>query len=513
MKSFKYILGKHIELDSNQIRIVTSNAKHIMVYAGAGTGKSTTIVARIKYLIEIKKVDPQSILVLSYTNETVKDLQCKCTSMIHAHLHIMTFHRFSLSLYSNKEKYSVVSVSEFIIKHLEDIWKNAQKRRLYLSLLVDYIEGPAYFLYFVSFDFYKRYIYKKNRVEDYYKKMIPLLENALLLIKQKQYSKEKWGEWRKQYQSNNRELLKINLLEEIYDDYCDYLDKNHLIDFEDMITKGTFFIDKQKSGFSYVIVDEYQDISFNRFLLFYKYITKFDCNTMVVGDDFQSIFSFAGSDVSYFVKFTEYMKNVEQYYITKTYRNSQELIGVAGSFVMKNKEQISKRLLSEKHESKPIILFEYKNKRRALKQCIDEIIVQYGSCVKIMLLGRYKHDLDFIKENDEFFFRSKDIYYKKRNISISFLTVHASKGLEADVVILINTDSGLYGFPSEVSSFFSFLTDAELYPYAEERRLFYVALTRCRIKVYLMVSKQKKSVFVDELKKDYPSHIAYLHDS
>ena len=99
----------------------------------------------------------------------------------------------------------------------------------------------------------------------------------------------------------------------------------------------------------------------------------------------------------------------------------------------------------------------------------------------------------------------KVIYSDKPTLNIRYLSAHRSKGLEADAVFILNTKHGTYGFPSMVQNhplMQEFLEKDDTFPYGEERRLFYVALTRSRGKVWLLVDRENCSNFVDELRGD-----------
>ena len=187
--------------------------------------------------------------------------------------------------------------------------------------------------------------------------------------------------------------------------------------------------------------------------------------------------------------------------ITKTYRNSQELIDIAGNFVMKNKKQFKKDLISNKHINDPIEIIYYSdNKIDVLNNIIDKIIKNKKES-KILLLGRYKNDIYTIIDNKNFKIKDKKIKCLKQQIDIDFLTIHAAKGLGYDNVILINFDNKKLGFPSQLEDdlLIKILSDSDTY--FEERRLFYVALTRTKNKIYIMTPKEeeKRSIFYKEI--------------
>ena len=290
---------------------------------------------------------------------------------------------------------------------------------------------------------------------------------------------------------------------------------NHLlllpgkIDFNDMINKSTEIV---KLGFlpnnyKYIIIDEYQDISVSRFKLIKEIQNKTNAKVICVGDDWQSIYRFSGSDINLFSNFEKYFGPSKFLKIEKTYRNSQELIDIASNFVTQNPNQLTKDLKSDKHTINPIKAYSYtENIAEAVENSIKDILLEFDETKEILLLGRTRYDVFKILENNDIFETNEDcsiITYKKLpNLKISFLTVHKSKGLEADNVILLNMENSLLGFPNRISSdpvLSLVLNDSEEYEYAEERRLFYVAITRTKNRTYLVAPKEHYSPFLEEL--------------
>lgn len=227
---------------------------------------------------------------------------------------------------------------------------------------------------------------------------------------------------------------------------------------------------------------------------------------MVVGDDWQCIYSFASSNINLFTQFEKYIGKTEVLKITNTYRNSQELINIAGKFVLKNKNQIKKNLKSNKHINKPLKIITYKgnNLVKSLIEALEYLQNKYDNEKNILLLGRYTFDKDKIIDNDNIKeISNRIIYVKNPKLKIEFMTIHASKGLGYDNVILINLENKTLGFPSKIITdpILETVITKEEYKYAEERRLFYVALTRTKNEVILLVPKHNQSIFVKEIKK------------
>lgn len=318
--------------------------------------------------------------------------------------------------------------------------------------------------------------------------------------------------------NNDRTKKFLITIKPIFMHYQNYLKENSLIDFEDMITKASLKLDTIKKDelnfkYKYIIIDEYQDISKQRYDLIKKLSDKLQAKIVAVGDDWQSIFAFAGSEVELFSKFQDTMGYGEILKIRNTYRNAQELIDVAGEFVQKDKSHITKKLISTKHITKPIIVYSYDDeigtvnlsKSIAISKSISNILSENPTS-KILLIGRYNFDLNQLFKSGLFQKGEGDrvISLDNPDAYIEFFTVHRSKGLEFDDTIIINAINSHYGFPSKIKDdpiFEIFDKKKENMAYAEERRLFYVALTRTKNKVYIIVPKSKPSPFVIELEK------------
>ena len=163
---------------------------------------------------------------------------------------------------------------------------------------------------------------------------------------------------------NVRTKLFLDICEVCYLEYQQALKERHFIDFEDMINESAELIrkkqiDKEQLDYKYIIVDEYQDISRQRYNLIKELSLLCDAKIMAVGDDWQSIYAFSGSILPLFTKFCEEVGYGQELKITRTYRNAQEIIDIAGTFVQKNTQQIKKELISPKRIDNPVIISTY----------------------------------------------------------------------------------------------------------------------------------------------------------
>ncbi len=257
----------------------------------------------------------------------------------------------------------------------------------------------------------------------------------------------------------------------------------------------------------YIIVDEYQDTSLVKFNLLKEIINITNANLLAVGDDFQSIYRFTGCSLQVFLNFTKYFEYAKVFQIINTYRNPQELINVAGSFIMKNKFQQKKVLISQKHLDYPIKICYADDLVRGFKKLL--LSLGDNQCKDIMVLGRNNKDITMYIDNS--FTKNEDIF-TYQNINFRYLTIHKSKGLESEVVILINVTDSLTGLPSQIKDekILKYVNNQkDYYKYEEERRLFYVALTRTKSITYILSPSSHLSVFTKELLK-YKKYVEVL---
>jgi DNA helicase-4 len=337
--------------------------------------------------------------------------------------------------------------------------------------------------------------------------------------------------------NNVRSKLFIDICQGCYLEYERYLTENDAVDFQDMINESARILRevkemKQKLDFKYIIVDEYQDISRQRFDLTRELSSVTEAKIIAVGDDWQSIYAFSGSDISLFTKFCEKMGYGKLLKIVNTYRNAQEVIDIAGNFIQKNTSQIQKALISPKRIKDPVIIYTYDSTKKGRKEdnrsgliyaiahsvevAIEKIIAYNKSEGKkensnILLLGRFNFDGDMLERSGlfEYINRSgkvRSVKYPK--IDITYMTAHSAKGLGYDNVIVINGRNETYGFPSKIENdpVLKFVVkEDQSIEYAEERRLFYVAMTRTKNRVFFIAPEQNPSEFLLEIKRDYKS--------
>ena len=268
-----------------------------------------------------------------------------------------------------------------------------------------------------------------------------------------------------------------------------------------------------------MIVDEYQDTTSSQYRLLKALRNNNDFELFCVGDDWQSIYRFNGSDVSYIMDFEDFWGISELSRIETTYRFSQSLIDVSSFFVMKNPRQIKKSIkaaITGTDASFDVSKIEGYRTENAVRFAVDRMLhLPHNSTV--FLIGRYTFDIDILKVDNRLHVKydtatqTQKVHLQNRpDLDIVFYTVHRSKGLQADYVYVLNNNDSMLGFPSRVENnplIDSLLEKSDSYPFSEERRLFYVALTRAKKHVYLLTVKGKESIFVKELEEEYSDQL------
>lgn len=305
----------------------------------------------------------------------------------------------------------------------------------------------------------------------------------------------------------------LDLYERIADEWESRLANSGTIDFEGLMLLASAHIHHGnfQSPYRLILADEFQDSSRSRVRLLQELTQQApgDTHLCVVGDDWQGINRFAGADISVMAQFAQLFPHATQLKLSKTFRCPQELCDASSDFVTANPAQIKKDVVSSNpltSDGMRAMAFCYghdaesaEHIQQQLDRMRDQIIdgrleQPEGRKTTVLFLGRYKHD----KPTSLAAWQSRYSGW----MDLAFLTVHKSKGLEADYVIVLNLNEGIHGFPSQMEDDPLLqipMPRADPFPFAEERRLFYVALTRARRQVRLYGHIGKLSRFVVEL--------------
>ena len=313
-----------------------------------------------------------------------------------------------------------------------------------------------------------------------------------------------------------RAKLFVRIMIRIRRECGEILRKNNEIDFEDMLCRAEehlrhdFGLLPYELPYKVILVDEFQDVSRSRARLTKAILDKTpDCKLFAVGDDWQSIYRFTGADISVMTDFEDEFGATATNYLRKTFRSNQGIVDVATTFVSRNPSQLSKEVTAHDDTVPPVILAaNYDSDQDALAFIEQRLqkISDAGQGGKVYILARYRfHEPKSLKKWQERF---------SGKLNIKFSTIHSAKGQEADHVFVLGMNAGKNGFPSKKEDdpvLQLVQPKPEKFQHAEERRLFYVALTRARHKVYLLAEKGNRSSFVSEILADNQENV-YEHD-
>ncbi|MDQ1279706.1 MAG: helicase [Thermoproteota archaeon] len=330
------------------------------------------------------------------------------------------------------------------------------------------------------------------------------------------------GNWSK------KQLTFARLANKIYYDYEDYLAKEMRIDFEDMINRAILELDKKKDLYSkrydHILIDEYQDISAQRFRLIKSLLdTNPGCRLFCVGDDWQSIMGFAGSNLKFFVNFEKYFESPEITRVSTNYRSIKTIVNAGAELIKNNGEnQISKVTEAFRQDTKPIKVLDILHKSDYRSQYYQQMAEDCLNRIESYLLNDYRPEDILVlcrfnaKRIFPWFYENFKGFAKQRGISIAYenefadrnqirmMTVHKSKGKEARVVFLLNCIQDTYGFPCKIEDPSIYEPVRDDFPSVsnkeEERRLFYVTITRAREDLIIYTWDEHKSEFLDEIR-------------
>lgn len=349
--------------------------------------------------------------------------------------------------------------------------------------------------------------------------LIQLIETVINLMKSNRYDIDIMQRRNATAIASAEVSYLLDLISPIWISYNNQLRDNDEIDFNDMINTAADYVREGKyvNRYKVVIVDEYQDISKSRYELLSAMRESADFKLFCVGDDWQSIYRFNGSDIGYIQHFKKYWGSSEISRIETTYRFSQRMIDITSSFIMRNPLQHRKSIRGATYEEKYVLgEVEGYTEKYAIEFMLNRLDeLPQGSTV--FLIGRYTFDIKILDHNSTLTYKydnqegvTRVFYHNRRDLIIKFLTAHKSKGLQADYVFILNNKNGKMGFPSKIQDspiLDLLLENSDQFPDAEERRLFYVAMTRAKRKVILVTLKENKSDFANELISRYASEI------
>ena len=328
-----------------------------------------------------------------------------------------------------------------------------------------------------------------------------LLKDLLLRIRGKGLSIDQLE--KNEYSATNKVQMHavLKIIAPILNDYLGELASNNDVDFDDMIQKSCEYVtnDRYTPKWKFVLIDEFQDISRPRAELIKAISSKCDdCSVFAVGDDWQSIYRFTGSDISITTNFNQFFGSSKINILDTTFRFNDKISKVASSFIQQNPYQIRKKLQTihtSKSSTVAVLLQPHPPGKEDYDPILSHINKLSSNPSTVFILSRFSFYLPNRSTLNMFSKQYKHLSFKS-------MTIHSSKGKEADYVIIAGVVSGQYGLPSMKAThplLEELLPKSEIHPHAEERRLFYVALTRCKKRAYIISNPSTTSEFVNEI--------------
>ena len=476
-------------LDREQRKSIYDPARFNLIVAGAGSGKTTTILGKILYLLQSGFASPPEILVLSFTHDSATELRerflCEYYQIFAEqillrkspppNITIETFHSLALKLLRSLWPDFSVTTNEIddeqpVSEITDNVVSGSDELTIQTSIIREFLD-------------------------------LHELESETVMQIASKFSSE---EYRK---------LFLTVSEKYQSELSSLLEK-HQTTFSGLIKLAIRYLrsGQIKTRFRYIIVDEYQDLSALRQEFLRLLLESSQANLFAVGDDWQAIYGFSGSRIDFTLNFRRFWGDFSLHRISKTYRFGPTLARLSSSFIMQDHTQIRKQIQSQKEDVlEPVVEISGDSERLDL-----EVLTHYFESLprdsSILLLGRFQIDRLRLLHCTQFKLTKNVIEFQTRpDLKIRFLTVHQSKGLEADYVIILNNREAKLGFPAHVkdpplkTELIKIAEELRLDQVSvnEERRLFYVALTRAKQQVILLTVDGKESSFIKELRRKF----------
>lgn len=481
--------GKPYSVDKNQAKIVLDVHKNTLVTARAGSGKTRTIVAKIVYLLTHENIDAKEIIVFSFNRKARAEINERLTRITFDGTPLFeyppeiatTFHGFAYKILGGKERIGNSLITE--TENLELIQKAVSSANP--EIVAQFATSgakPEKALQFIT------------RAEQQFFKDYNLLQEKI-----------------KQLEDTD---IKTNLenLYQILLHYKKSLKQKGKTNFNEMMFHAAEKIRKENLEFpyKYIFVDEYQDFSklfLNLILALRSRVP--DSKLLAVGDDWQAINRFAGSDVKYFKNFNKYFpEDSAKLFIPTNYRSGKTIVKNANYFMGKCMKDYKGCKTGNKTHAEIFI----KNMLFENYQTTILKIIKKNPNKTIKILSR-NNDLNFerisLLDFTEQIRQNLAKEYPEQNLEnlISESTIHRSKGLESDIVILLEIDAGKFPGPDKSGGLYEIFGDTAENLFLDEARLFYVALTRPKEKLYIL----SKTTKIRKETKNY-NFLSYLND-
>ena len=497
-------------LDQQQIASIENDTQNTLVIAGAGTGKTTTIIGKIKWILnkwrsEKENTPPPKILAVSFTHASRVELEERILAEIlqddlvfkiyhpRDFIQVETFHSLALKIIKDK----------LLGRRLEESGFESFLKLSHSDLPEEKIDDIDH-LYSLVRNYHVNFTEIRERLRRKFRYF-----------------------WHKEDLKQN--LTQLEELKVLASQYEEHLKKNHSIDFAGLLEEATSRINPIYT-YDYVIIDEYQDISPLEYLLIRSLRELRAFKLFCVGDDWQTIYQFAGSEISLILNFEKCWGETSRFKIEQTYRFPEKLAKLSGRFIMHDRTQLRKQIRGVLVYGEDQIVEINGPSERTDLNSLYFFFLNMPEHASVFLIGRYNFDIKKISRCEFLSFEISEekvliSMHERPDLRISFLSAHKSKGLQADYVLIINCRNTVLGFPSRMkeNDVYSIVREIAIQrlgqrkinkktceKFSEERRLFYVAMTRARKRILFLTVQEKESPFILELREEEELNTYYL---
>ncbi|WP_436856876.1 DNA helicase IV [Citrobacter tructae] len=479
-------------LNPAQARAVVNGEQSLLVLAGAGSGKTSVLVARAGWLLARGEAAAEQILLLAFGRKAAQEMDERIRERLHTEeITARTFHALALHIIQQGSKKAPT------ISRLEN--DTAARNKLFISAWRQQCcekkaqaKGWRQWLE----DELQWTLPEGNFWDDekLQRRLAPRLERWVSLMRMHGGAQ---AEMIANAPEEIRDLFskRIKLMAPLLKAWKGALKAENAVDFSGLIHQALVILEKGRfiSPWKHILVDEFQDISPQRAALLAA-LRKQNSHTTLfaVGDDWQAIYRFSGAQLSLTTAFHQTFGDGDRCDLDTTYRFNTRIGEVANRFIQQNPHQLKKPLNSLRSGDKHAVTLLDEKQLDAL---LDKLSGYAKADERILVLARYHHLKPASLEKAS---------TRWPRLQLDFMTIHASKGQQADYVIIVGLQEGSDGFPAPARESImeeGLLPEVEDFPDAEERRLFYVALTRARHRVWVLYNKENPSRFVDALKQ------------
>ena len=344
-------------LNDVQTQAVEQTDGPVLIFAGAGSGKTRVLTHRIALLLGERKVAPDRILAVTFTNKAAGEMKTRLERMVGAparDLWVGTFHSMCVRMLRRDGSKAGISPSFAIIDE-------ADQRQLIKDILDD-------------LDYDERQLSPGACLHE-----ISKAKNSLI--------------WPDKYHESQTSFLGERMAN-VYTEYERRLRESNSLDFDDLIVRTIDLLErdanvreKYQNKFEYILVDEYQDVNVAQYRLIAVLGAKYK-NVTVVGDDDQSIYSWRGSDYRMILRFEEDFPGAKVFKLEENYRSTQRILDAANTLVANNKNRASKKLFTRRAEGEAITLYAAATERDEARYTVEKIkqMVRDGAAYKDFLI-------------------------------------------------------------------------------------------------------------------------------